>query len=131
MRQFRPSQWPQWSIVGAGLPLLAAGYISTGSLQTDVLSRANSSLTANESLAWAKIELAGRDVTLTGTSTSQEALDAAVAAVAGTYGVRRVTNRAIVEPVKPLAEAGVDAGRLSDASYGESGSVDSAKWNLK
>ncbi len=104
MAKCRPSKWVPWAFLGAGLPLLAAWALQTNGLVEDVSSRAGKALSANELTAWGKVESQGRDFVLQGTAPSQEALDAAVMAVAGTYGVRTIQNTVqIVEPVKMSA----------------------------
>lgn len=103
MTKCRPSRWVPWAVVGVGLPLLAAAWLNTGNLTADIADRAAKSLSADESLTWAKLESDGRDMKVLGTSPSQEAVDAAVKAVAGTYGVRTVTTTAqVVAPVAPV-----------------------------
>jgi outer membrane protein OmpA-like peptidoglycan-associated protein len=103
MAKCRPSKWIPWAPLVA-LPLLASYLTTTGGLVDDVKARATQAL-AGDLTSWAKVESDGRDVTLQGTAPSQEAVDAAVKAVAGTYGVRTlVENKAqIVEPVKLAA----------------------------
>jgi outer membrane protein OmpA-like peptidoglycan-associated protein len=104
MAKCRPKKWVPWALLGAGLPLLAAYTINTKSLTEDISSRAATALSANEQTAWAKVESNGRDFVLQGTAPSQEAVDAAVKSVAGTYGVRTLANTTqIVEPVKMTA----------------------------
>jgi outer membrane protein OmpA-like peptidoglycan-associated protein len=104
MAKCRPTKWVPWALLGAGLPLLAAYVTGTASLSDDIKSRAGQLLSANEQTAWAKLDNTVRDTQLSGTAPSQEALDLAVKTVAGTYGVRTVTNSIqIVEPVKMLA----------------------------
>lgn len=104
MAKCRPSKWAPWALLGAGLPLLAGYVIGTGSLTEDIKSRTGQLLSANEQTAWAKIESNVRDYQISGTAPSQEALDLAIKTVAGTYGVRTVSNTVqIVEPVKMLA----------------------------
>ncbi len=104
MSKSRPTKWAPWALLGAGLPLLASYVIGTGSLTQDIRSRTGQALSANEQTAWAKIENNGRDYLISGTAPSQEALDLAIKTVAGTYGVRTVSNTVqIVEPVKMLA----------------------------
>lgn len=106
MTKCRPSKWVPWAILGAGLPWLAATMLNTDGLKADVVTRAMTALSANESTTWALLDTDGRDATLSGTAPSQAAVDAAVAAVAGTYGVRTVANAVqIVEPPKVVAEA--------------------------
>ncbi len=104
MPKCRPTKWLPWALLGAGLPLLAAYVTGTGSLTDDIKSRTGQLLSANEQTAWAKLDSNVRDYQISGTAPSQEALDLAVKSVAGTYGVRTVTNTVqIVEPVKMLA----------------------------
>jgi large repetitive protein len=105
MYKWQPSKWIKWAPVMAGLPFLAGGWLQTGDLVSDVTARAQAA--AGD---WAKVETDGRDVKLSGNVTGQVALDAAVKAVADTYGVRTVdvTNVKIVEPVA-LAAPTVDS----------------------
>jgi outer membrane protein OmpA-like peptidoglycan-associated protein len=104
MAKCRPAKWVPWALLGAGLPLLAAYVTGTASLTDDIKSRTGQLLSANEQTAWAKVDNNVRDYQLSGTAPSQEALDLAVKTVAGTYGVRTVSNTIqIVEPVKMLA----------------------------
>jgi outer membrane protein OmpA-like peptidoglycan-associated protein len=111
MAKCRPSKWLiPWVLLGGGLPWLAAAWISGPSLKAGILSRANTALSGNEATAWAKAEGNGRDLIVTGTSPSQEAADAAVNAVSGTYGVRTAMaspHLKIAPPPAPvpLAEA--------------------------
>jgi len=109
MYKWRPSKWLPWSLVGAGLPWLAATFITTEDLKNDVLSRATAAVTASESTSWATLSFDGRDATVAGTATSQAAVDAAVSAVRGTYGIRTVGSVAqVVEPVRlspPVVES--------------------------
>ncbi len=106
MAKCRPSKWVPWAFLGAGLPLFAAGVyeLSSHKMRDDISTRASSALSADETTAWAKVESNGRDFVLQGTAPSQEAVDKAVMAVAGTYGVRTLsTTTQIVEPVKLVA----------------------------
>jgi outer membrane protein OmpA-like peptidoglycan-associated protein len=101
MAKCRPAKWIfPWAILGAALPLLVAHLTNTTPLLDDIKSRAGQALSSNEQTAWGTVELDGRDATLRGTAPSQEAVDLAVKAVAGTYGIRTVANAAqIVAPV--------------------------------
>jgi outer membrane protein OmpA-like peptidoglycan-associated protein len=101
MSKCRPSKWVIPAIVGAGLPLLCAYAISSKGVVDDVNARATAALGAD----WAKVVTDGRDATISGTAPSQEALDAAVKAVAGTYGVRTVAQNMSVAPPPPPPEA--------------------------
>ena len=104
MAKCRPSKWVPWALLGAGLPWLAAAWLNSDSLNSDIATRAASALSATEATAWAKVENDGRDFTLMGTGPSQQAVDAAVAAVAGTAGVRTIDVKTqIVEAVKLTA----------------------------
>jgi outer membrane protein OmpA-like peptidoglycan-associated protein len=96
MYQWQPSKWIKWSPIMAGLPFLAGAWLQTPGLVNDVSQRAMAA--AGD---WAKVEFDGRDAKLSGTVTSQEALDAAKKSVLETYGVRTldVTNVKIAEPV--------------------------------
>ncbi len=112
MAKCRPSKWViPWVLLGAGLPWLAAATISSGGLKADILSRANTALSGNEATAWAKAEGNGRDLVVTGTSPSQEAADAAVNAVASTYGVRTAmaSPQLKIEPPPPPPEPVAEA----------------------
>ncbi len=112
MAKCRPSKWLiPWVLLGAGLPWLAATVISGPSLKAGILSRANTALSGNEATAWAKAEGSGRDLLVSGTSPSQEAADAAVNAVAGTYGVRTAmaSPQLKIEPPPPPPEPVVEA----------------------
>jgi outer membrane protein OmpA-like peptidoglycan-associated protein len=98
MAKCRPKKWLKWAWLPA-LPLLAAYVTTTGTMNNDLTGRLKAAL-ATDSTAWATIETDGRDVRVIGTAPSQEAVDNAVKAVAGTYGVRTIENKIqIVEPV--------------------------------
>jgi outer membrane protein OmpA-like peptidoglycan-associated protein/methionine-rich copper-binding protein CopC len=105
MSKCRPSKWVPWAFLGVGLPLLAAYTLSSGKVVDDVNSRALGALSGNDMTKWATIANDGRDATISGTAPSQEALDAAVKSVAGTYGVRTVVANATVAPPAPPPEA--------------------------
>ncbi len=104
MSKCRPSKWVIPAIVGAGLPLLGAYVISSGKVVDDVNKRTVSALSGNDVTKWAALSNDGRDVTLSGTAPSQEALDAAVKTVAGTYGVRTLAQNVTVAPPPPPPE---------------------------
>ncbi len=104
MKTCRPLKWVPWALVGVGLPLLAATYLTTEKLKNDVSARALAALQTSDSTQWAVLDFAGRDATVSGTATSQEAVDAAVAAVRDVYGVRTVKTVAqVVIPPKLVA----------------------------
>ena len=104
MAKCRPGKWVPWALVGAGLPLLAAYMTGTTKLTEDINSRAAQALSANQMTTWAKLDSSARDITITGTAPSQEAVDLAVKTVSGTYGVRTIANAAaIAAPITLLA----------------------------
>ena len=95
--RFRPSKWLQYSPV-AILPFLAALYLQGPGLREDIAVRVAGNL-SKAGADWAKAGIDGRDVLLAGDSPSAEQVDAAIAAVIGTYGVRRVESTVrVVEP---------------------------------
>lgn len=100
MYQWQPLKWIKWAPVMAGLPFLAGGWLQTDGLQKDITARALAA--AGD---WAKVEFDGRDATVSGQVTGQAALDAAVKAVADTYGVRTVdvSGVKIVAPLPLMA----------------------------
>lgn len=94
---FHPSKWVVYAPVAA-LPLLAALFIQGKSLQTGLSDRVWMQL-AEKGADWAKVEIAGRDITLSGDAPFQTHLDAAIETAEKTYGVRRVISKArVVEP---------------------------------
>jgi outer membrane protein OmpA-like peptidoglycan-associated protein len=108
----RPGKWLLLAFPMIFLPTLAAFWLNSSSLFRDVSAKTTEQLFvigAN----WAVPSFDGRDVTLGGDAPNQEAIDKALNAVSGVYGVRTVTNGArIVAPVpatlvppqiKPLA----------------------------
>jgi outer membrane protein OmpA-like peptidoglycan-associated protein len=92
----------------AGLPFVAASWLTSGPAINDVQNRAAGALAA-AGAPWAAVNMDGRDAILTGNAPGQDAIDAAVKAVAGTWGVRTVANQLLVQaaevPVQPAAEA--------------------------
>ncbi len=99
MFRWQPGKWAQFAVVGVGLPYLASGWLSTNSLVADVSTRAAAAVGGD----WAKINLEGRDATLTGEASSKEMADAAIKAVQNTYGVR-VVNADGLKIVPPAPE---------------------------
>ena len=95
----RPGKWLLWAPPMVVMTTLAAHMLNTGALTRDISARTTEQLFAIGA-NWAAASLNGRDVTLTGDAPSQQAIDSAVKALAGTYGVRTVATRArIVVPV--------------------------------
>ncbi|MCB1377885.1 MAG: hypothetical protein KDK89_05890, partial [Alphaproteobacteria bacterium] len=99
---FRPRKWLLYAPV-AILPFLAALVLNGSAVLEDVAVRAQNSLFAAKA-DWAKLTFDGRDARLTGEAPNDEAADAAVAAVAATYGVRRVEGIIRVVPPPPKVE---------------------------
>ena len=108
----RPGKWLLLAFPMIFLPTLAAFWLNTGSLFREVSARTTEQLFAIGA-NWAVPSFDGRDVTLGGDAPNQEAIDRALEALSGVYGVRTVANGArIVAPVpvtlvpphiKPLA----------------------------
>lgn len=99
MYAWQPTKWLILAPVMAGLPFLAAYVTQTGSL-VDSLSLQTQKAVGNG----AKIQLDGRDVKISGQVPDQGALDAAIKAAAGTYGVRVVDVSGVkIVPLAPLA----------------------------
>ena len=83
----------------AGLPFIAGAWLQTGSVVADLSAQASTA--AGD---WAKVTFDGRDAKLEGEAASEEALNNAIKAVAGTYGVRMVDTKSVkIAPPKPLA----------------------------
>src|SRR5436190_22955277 len=95
----RPGKWLLWAFPMVALPTLAAVWLNTSSLMRDISTRSTEQLFAIGA-NWAVTTFDGRDVSLGGDAPSQKAIDSAVNALAGVYGVRTVVNGARV--VAPL-----------------------------
>jgi outer membrane protein OmpA-like peptidoglycan-associated protein len=96
----RPQKWLLYAPL-AVLPFLAAWILNSKPLQQDIAARVAANLVIAES-GWAKTAIAGRDAVLLGDAPSAEAMQRAIQAVAGTFGVRRVDSKArVVEPPPP------------------------------
>jgi hypothetical protein len=94
---FRPSKWVIYAPV-ALLPFLAAVFLEGLSLQADIANRVLQNL-HKAGATWAKSHVDGRDVVVSGDAPSADQVDAAIAAVLATRGVRRVDSTVrIVEP---------------------------------
>lgn len=104
----RPGKWLLWAPPMVALTTLAAHVLNSGALYKDISARTAEQLFA-AGANWAVATFDGRDVTLIGDAPSQQAIDEAVKAVAGTYGVRTVaTGARIVVPIV-LAPPTIDA----------------------
>ena len=102
MWTWQPGKWLLWAPIMAGLPYLAAAWLNTGSLNAGIADDVVAHLAA-AGAGWAKPDFDARDVRLGGDAPSDEAIDAAVAAVRNTYGVRVVTEAARVVALLPPA----------------------------
>ncbi len=100
MYAWQPTKWLILAPVMAGLPLLAA-YVTQTSNLVDSLTVKTQKAVGD----WSKVQVDGRDVKIEGQVPDQAALDAAVKAAAGTYGVRLVdvTGVKIVPPAPLVA----------------------------
>ena len=95
----RPAKWLLWAPPMVVLTALPAHLLNSGALNRNISTRAADQLAAIGA-DWAKPTFDGRDAILGGDAPSQEAIDRAVKALSGVYGVRTVTTGArIVAPV--------------------------------
>ena len=95
----RPGKWLLWALPMVALPTFAAFWLNTSTLIRDISARSTEQLFAIGA-NWAVPSFNGRDVTLSGDAPSQQAIDKAMDALAGIYGVRTVTSNArVVAPV--------------------------------
>ncbi|MDP1699622.1 MAG: Ig-like domain-containing protein [Aestuariivirga sp.] len=95
----QPGKWLLWALPMVALPTLSAVWLNTSSLFRDISARSTEQLSAIGA-DWAVTTFDGRDASLGGDAPSQQAIDSAVNALAGVYGVRTVINGARV--VAPL-----------------------------
>jgi hypothetical protein len=94
---FRPSKWVIYAPV-ALLPFLAALFLEGRTLQADIANRVMQNL-HEAGATWAISRVEGRDVIVSGDAPSANQVDAAIAAVLATRGVRHVDSTIrIVEP---------------------------------
>ena len=82
---WQPGKWIQYAGLVV-LPFAGASFLTTGGLQDDISKNAMKAASGD----WAKVQLDGRDATITGTAPDEAAKNAAVAALASTYGLRSV-----------------------------------------
>ncbi len=98
MYQWQPLKWLVLAPVMAGLPTLAGFVLQTSTLQNQISTQAQKA--AGD---WAKLQLNGRDITISGQVNDQKSLDTAVKSVLGTYGVRSVDVASVkIVPPAPL-----------------------------
>jgi hypothetical protein len=99
MWTWQPGKWLLWAPIMAGLPYLAAVWLTTPALNQGIRDEVTAHLAA-AGAGWAKPTFDGRDVKLGGDAPNDAAIDSAVAAITGTYGVRAFTDATRV--VAPL-----------------------------
>ncbi|HTO28126.1 MAG TPA: BON domain-containing protein, partial [Devosia sp.] len=87
----------------------------TSSHITDDLTSRGAAAMAAGGYDWAELSLDARDVTLTGTTTDQALLDAAISRLSGLDGVRSVTPNVTLAPMAApyVLEASVDQGAIT------------------
>jgi outer membrane protein OmpA-like peptidoglycan-associated protein len=95
----RPEKWLLWAFPMVALPTFAAFWLNTSTLIQNISARSTEQLFAIGA-NWAVPTFNVRDVTLGGDAPSQQAIDTAMDALAGVYGVRTVISNARV--VAPL-----------------------------
>ena len=95
----RPGKLLLWALPMVALPTLAAFWLNNSALIREISARSTEQLFAIGA-NWAIPTFNVRDVTLSGDAPSQQAIDTAMDALAGVYGVRTVTSNARV--VAPL-----------------------------
>ena len=107
----------KWLVPGA-LTVIAGTALAV--TQTDALVGNDLSARATAALdqptfSWAHVSVDGRDAVLTGTATSQTAIDSAIAKVVAVAGVRAVASDvALAEPMTPFGfSASVSAGQVT------------------
>lgn len=94
-----PVRWLRWSPL-ALVPFLGAWWFGSPGLERNLQESALAATKAG-GLDWARIEISGRDATVSGESPDEAAIATAVQAVAGTYGIRRAVSSATVAPPPP------------------------------
>ncbi len=102
MWTWQPTKWLLWAPIMAGLPFIAAAWLNTAGLNAGIADAVTANLAAIGA-TWAKPSFDGRDVKLGGDAPDDAAIDAAIAAVTGTYGVRTLQDATRV--VAPLPAA--------------------------
>ena len=98
MYQWQPLKWLILAPVMAGLPTLAGFMLQSTPVENQIAAQAQKA--AGD---WAKLQLNGRDITVTGQANDQMAVDKAIKSLLGTYGVRTVDASGIkIVPLPPL-----------------------------
>jgi outer membrane protein OmpA-like peptidoglycan-associated protein len=96
-----PGKWLLLALPMTFLPTLAAFWLNTSSLSRDISARSTEQLFAIGA-NWAVPEFDVRDVRLGGDAPDQAAIDKALEALSGVYGVRTVTNGARIIAPAPV-----------------------------
>ena len=129
MMKCRPGKWLLWSPLLVGLPLLCAGYLYSGIVQQSVRDHAQAALDKSGNGGWAKLQADGRDISITGDAPNQEAINAAVAAVANAYGVRAIAKNSIaLMPPPPKVEAPFFAPTITSAATNQNPAKITGTW---
>lgn len=108
-----------WKWLVPGVLTVIAGtalaVTQTDALVGNDLSARTTAALDQKTFPWAHVSLDGRDAVLTGTATSQAAIDTAVAKLASVSGVRAVESEvALAEPMTPFGfSAAVSAGQVT------------------
>ena len=116
MWKCHPGKWLVASPI-ALLPFLAAVFITTPSLNDGITVAVKQQVSA-AGADWAKLTFDGRDVNLGGDAPSEEAIDKAVSAIKGTYGVRAFTDstRVVAPPPVTLLAPTIESIATNNAS---------------
>ena len=109
------ANWRRWlrgGLVATVLLALVAFFVRSGAIERRLTTDVAERLVA-QGQDWAAISISGRDVILSGTAPSTEAVQSAVALAANVDGVRGVTDETVLLPVvSPYVWSGERAGRL-------------------
>jgi outer membrane protein OmpA-like peptidoglycan-associated protein len=91
-------KWIIFGVVTIVAGTVAATIASGANVVSDLTMRSAQALEA-DTLHWAQLSFAGRDVVISGTATDEADVEAAVARVAAVHGVRSVVNQAELAPL--------------------------------
>ncbi len=98
LSQANPGGWIFPGLVTILVGTAASVFVTEPGIEADLSTRATASLTAT-GLGWAGVRVDGRDATVTGTATSPEELDRAVAVIAAVPGIRSVAGEVRLAPL--------------------------------
>lgn len=109
------ANWRRWlrsGLVATVVLALLAFFMRSGAIERELTGEVAERLVA-QGQDWAAISVSGRDVLLTGTAPSTEAVESAVALAATVPGVRGVSNETALLPIaSPYAWTAARAGKL-------------------